>query len=402
MRILVVAMANSVHTIRWLEQFDQNDEIKILVFPSTVSRISFSKKWKRVPLTLLSLFRAKRIVLCQFPKSKVNTVINLFFKCVFKDKWKLNTLIKTIKSYKPDIIHTLEFQSAGYLCLNARKEIGEAFPTWIATNWGSDIYLFRNLKHHHAKIQEILSLADFYSAECQRDYTIAKEMGMKATPLPVIPNSGGLHLDKIEDLRLQKKTSQRDLIMIKGYQMVFGRTLNILQALEDVIDIIKEKKYRLCFFSVTQDISLSIELFAEKHDIDLESILLEQAVSHEEILMRQANARCYVGASISDGISTSMLESMAMGAFPIQTCTSCANEWVENGTSGFIPEYDDISGISAMIKRVLTDDELVDSAAKINWETICEKADYKTVSTVAQSFYRTAYDYQLSRVASKT
>lgn len=399
MRILVVAMVNSVHTVRWLEQFSGDDDIKILVLPSTVSRISFPKTWRRLPLTLLNLFNVKRGVLCQFPISKVNTAINLLLKLIFKDKWKLHVLVRSIKKYQPDIIHTLEFQNAGYLCLDARKEIGDNFPTWIATNWGSDIYLFKNLKAHHAKIQEILSLADFYSAECERDYSIANEIGMKAKPLPVIPNSGGLHLDKIESLRSQKKTSERDLIMIKGYQMTFGRTLNILKALEEIVDVIKDRKYRICFFSVTLDIPLSIELFAEKHGLDVEIILLDQSVSHEEILMRQASARCYIGASISDGISTSMLESMAMGAFPIQTCTSCANEWVENGVSGFIPECDDIFGMADMIKRVLMDDNLVDNAAKINWDTICKKADYKDVSVIAHSFYETAYKYQLSRTS---
>lgn len=397
MRILVVAMANSVHTIRWLEQFSGNDEIKILVLPSTVARISLPNTWKRLPLSLLNLLNIKRGILCHFPISKVNTAINLFLKLIFKDKWKLHVFVRAIKKYKPDIIHTLEFQNAGYLCLDARKEIGEKFPTWIATNWGSDIYLFKNLKAHNVKIQEILSLADYYSAECQRDYTIANEMGMKAKPLPVIPNSGGLHLDKIRPLRSQKKTSDRNLIMIKGYQMTFGRTLNIVHALEKIIDVIKDGKYKICFFSVTLDIPLSIELFAEKYGLDVEILLLDQSVSHEEILTRQANARCYIGASISDGISTSMLEAMAMGAFPIQTCTSCANEWVESGISGFMPECDDISGMANMIEKALTDDDLVNNAAKINWDTICKKADFESISVIARSFYETAYQHQLSR-----
>ncbi|NCO02872.1 MAG: glycosyltransferase [Alphaproteobacteria bacterium] len=402
MRILVVAMANSVHTTRWLEQFDENDDIQILVLPSMPSRISFSPKWKRLPLLLSKLFKVKRGVLCQFPISKVNTVINLTLKAIFKDKWKFYYLTQTIKFYKPDIIHSLEFQSAGYLCLKARKKIGASFPTWIATNWGSDIYLFRHLKDHHATIKEILSLADFYSAECQRDYDISSEIGMRAKPLPVIPNSGGLHLNKIDGLRSEKKTSQRDLIMVKGYQMVFGRTLNILKSLEEVMDVIKEKNYRLCFFSVTADISLSIELFAEKYALDVEIIPLEQSVPHEQILARQANARCYIGASISDGISTSMLESMAMGAFPIQTCTSCANEWVENGITGFIPECDDISGMASMIKIALTNDDLVDKAAQLNWDTICKRADYKDIAIIAHSFYQTAYNHEKSRLSNKS
>jgi hypothetical protein len=44
-----------------------------------------------------------------------------------------------------------------------------------------------------------------------------------------------------------------------------------------------------------------------------------------------ANSRIYIGASRSDGISTSFLEALVLGAYPIQTNTSCGNEWVEKG-----------------------------------------------------------------------
>jgi glycosyltransferase involved in cell wall biosynthesis len=48
-----------------------------------------------------------------------------------------------------------------------------------------------------------------------------------------------------------------------------------------------------------------------------------------------ASSRIYVGISLSDGISTSLLEAMAMGAFPIQTSTACVDEWFADGVSGY-------------------------------------------------------------------
>ena len=50
---------------------------------------------------------------------------------------------------------------------------------------------------------------------------------------------------------------------------------------------------------------------------------------HEEIMWNFGQSRIYLGISISDAISTSVLESMAMGCFPIQTNTSCCEEWFE-------------------------------------------------------------------------
>ena len=42
-------------------------------------------------------------------------------------------------------------------------------------------------------------------------------------------------------------------------------------------------------------------------------------LGHEEVLKLLSESEIYIGHSLSDGISTSMLEAMAMGAVPIQT-----------------------------------------------------------------------------------
>jgi len=64
-------------------------------------------------------------------------------------------------------------------------------------------------------------------------------------------------------------------------------------------------------------------------------------------------ARIYIGLSISDAISTSLLEAMVMGAFPIQSCTACADEWIEDGKSGFIVPPEDPHVIAEAIRRAL-------------------------------------------------
>src|SRR6185503_10908709 len=65
---------------------------------------------------------------------------------------RCDELIKTIQKVKPDIIHSLEIQHAGYLTLSAKKKIGSDFPTWIVTNWGADIHYFGEIQEHAEKI----------------------------------------------------------------------------------------------------------------------------------------------------------------------------------------------------------------------------------------------------------
>ncbi|MFA5592088.1 MAG: glycosyltransferase [Micavibrio sp.] len=398
MRILIVAMADSVHTSRWVEQFVDNKDMQFHLFPSTFGNTKKgSRAWKRLPLFLARFSGAGRIALTHLPGRNINTAFHYILDHFFKGKWREYWLKKAIKKLKPDIIHSLEFQHAGYLCLNAKRSMKD-FPVWIATNWGSDIYLYSRLKGHEEPIRGILQEADFYSAECVRDYELAKGLGLKATPLPVIPNAGGLKLERLEGLRQKTKASDRKLILIKGYQMVFGRAMTAIKSLESIAAALKEKDIKVCVFSVTPDIEPAIELTALKTGIEIESIPIRTPLTHDEILELHARARAYVGVSISDGISTSMLEAMALGAFPIQTCTSCANEWIEHGKTGFIAQsYDDDKEISRLILQAISDDDLVDRAAEENWKTVSARLAYKDVQATAHEFYERATDLSKTR-----
>jgi len=392
MRILVVAMANSIHTVRWLQQFDGDTDKAILLFPSTYggAKDEFSRWGKLIsPLARFNPF--KRGIVMHIPNRKLNSAFHLFAKFVLPKNWRAKWLIRTIKRYKPDIIHSLEFQSAGYICLEAKESMGKDFPTWIATNWGSDIYLYSQLKEHKQPIAGILEKADFYSAECARDYDLAKSIGLKAKELPVIPNAGGFHLEEFEKLRKRVPTSQRKVLFVKGYQQIFGRALTALRAIELVAD--KLKNIKICICPATIEVVVAGEIFANKTGLDVEIIPIDNYQTHEKMLELHASARAYVGMSISDGISTSMLEAMAAGAFPIQTCTSCASEWVEDGVSGFIAPCEDERTLGDMIVRAMTDDALVDKAAEINWATMQKKAAYGDVQKIARGFYDTAYTY---------
>ena len=82
-----------------------------------------------------------------------------------------------------------------------------------------------------------------------------------------------------------------------------------------------------------------------------------------------------------------MLEAMATGAFPIQTDTSCCDEWLVDGDSGFIVPPDDPAFIADRLRRALTDDALVDRAASRNWTTVCERLDQAVLKRRAVAFY---------------
>jgi hypothetical protein len=299
------------------------------------------------------------------------------------------SLARLIRRLKPDIVHSLEFQHGAYLTLEAKRRFEEEFPRWIATNWGSDIYLFRRLPEHEWKIRDVLRECRFYSCECRRDVCLAEGLGFRGTVLPVVPNAGGIDLDEVLPLRQLGPVSARRKIMVKGYQHWAGRALVALRALERCADALAG--YEVVIHSPSPEVSLAASLFRSSTGIT--TTLLDRRVPRREILAHHGQARVSLGLSISDGISTSLLEALVMGSFPIQSWTACADEWVEDGRGALLVPPEDPEEVAAALRRALADDDLVDRAAEINWGMARERLDRHLIKGKTLDSYRIAMGF---------
>ena len=382
-KVLIVSMANSIHTKRWISQL-QNLNFKIYLFSSLDLPI-YVKYNNHIKLVGSSFgyIDDKKIL---FRLKKYFFLLLLIAKKKIYPDYLNKRLIKVINRINPDLIHTLETQHSGYLLLDSlpylkRKSI------WWHTNWGSDFLIYSKFKDHNIKISSLLSKIDYYSCECQRDLDLALKLGYFNDVHPVYPNTGGFHIDKLIQI---KSTcflpSKRKSIILKGYQGWAGRALVAFRALEKCVDILND--YNIYVFSNTlsNDIVLASKLFEANHGINV--TLVPEDTAHDEILRLQGLSRIYIGLSIGDGISTSLLESMAMGSFPIQSCTACAEEWIENDISGFIVPPEDPDIIELAIRRALIDDDLVDKASYINFKTIENKAEYHNLKNITINSYK--------------
>jgi glycosyltransferase involved in cell wall biosynthesis len=291
-------------------------------------------------------------------------------------------LARAIRRVKPDIVHSLEIQHAGYLTLEARKRLGGAFPRWIVSNWGSDLYVFGRLSEHRERIRAVLGACDFYGCECERDIPLARRLGLKGEPLPVLPNAGGYELARLQGLRQPGPTSTRNLVVLKGYQGWVGRSLFGLRAIELCADVMDGR--RVALFSAAADVALAARLISERTGIQID--VLPHSL-HEDILRLHGSARVSIGLSIGDAISTSLLEAMIMGSFPIQSHTACADEWIEHGKSGLLVHPEDVDGIALALRRALTDDALVDEAALANSRTAALRLERSDVAKRVVSMY---------------
>jgi len=386
MRILFVGMPNSIHTARWLSQIS-DEGWDIYLFPALKSKIHPDIKKIYVFSSSLFSFFARRQNNVRF--IHWSGVLSFFDKRMtallrrsFTFFWN-KALVWAIQILKPDIVQSLEIQHAGYMTLAARDYLGDDFPVWIVTNWGSDIYLFGRLEEHKEKIQSVLAKCDYYSSECQRDVNLARKLGYNGKVLPVLPNAGGYDFAKIASLRQESPISTRRIILLKGYQGWAGRALVGLQALARCADVLDG--YRVAIYVANEDVEIAARLFSQDTGIPVEII---PYCSHDEMLRWYGRSRIYIGLSISDAISTSFLEAIVMGAFPIQSNTACVDEWIVNGRGGFIVPPEDPDVIAQAIRKAVQSDALVDAADELNKQLARERLDESIIKPQVVKMYQ--------------
>lgn len=387
-RLLFVAMADSVHTARYLSLLARTGW-DVHLFP--VYYCEPHPKMRNVTIwNVASGYRPPEsdpsVTMRGLWPFRRGRILGLRAKLTaerfgFGQAAQLAALVKWLQ---PDLLHSLEFQHAGYLVEETKRRFGPGFPRWIATNWGSDIYAFGKLPSHQDRIRAVLAGADIYGCECFRDVALAQELGFRGEVMPVLPNTGGFDLDHCFALRQEGPPSARRVIAVKGYQYSFGRSLVALRALERTAPLLKD--YKIVVYSPfpTDVVEVPAQLMALRSGLDVE---LLGHVKHDDILRLHGQSRLSISLSISDAICTSMTEAMVMGSFPIQSDSACADEWVEDGRSAFLVNADDSDHVAEKIRLAVTDDALIDQAAIINRDTALARLDSAQIGSQVIAAY---------------
>ncbi len=314
-RVVLVCMVDSIHVARWIAQFEPS-EVEFTLFPSTPNRRVHS---------LIKDMIAKNGNIKIVPFGGKLSIPLWGMDLIFSDYVRGFLLRRILKRDQPDFVHALELQHGGYITSRALED-ATVKSRFIATNYGSDIYWFQQFPKHLSKIKKLLARADRYSAECNRDVDLAKKYGFTGEVMPVFPNAGGFTEEQLN--RPLTPTAERKVIAIKGYEGWVGRASVAVEALYSLTQELVD--FRIVFYSCNAKTIRLVKKLKRKTGLNIEWHGKGE-LTHTEMLDLFASARIYIGISLSDGISTSLLESMAMGAFPIQTSTACLGDWGRDG-----------------------------------------------------------------------
>ena len=364
-------MVNSIHVARWLQQFDAR-QYRFILVPSTPSR-SIHPSIRG----LQNDFGHIKVLQWDGRLSRLLWAMDIFFA----NKVRGALMKLAIKKHKPDLVHALEFQSGAYLAVEGLQNLDIGLP-FIATSYGSDIFWFQRFPRHVSKIKRVLDRADAFSAECKRDVNLARTYGFTGLVLPVIPNAGGFDKPLLPPSLPLK---DRKIILLKGYDSWVGRGSMAVRAiglLETELEDLEVVVYSAERKTVNAIKSLPSKL-AKKF-----TIYKKGELTHLQMLTLFGKARLYIGISESDGISTSLLESLSMGCFPVQTSTACTDEWFIDGFNGISVKTINEHSVAEAIKEALRITSTVPGRDfQIERAAILEKLDATRIANIAKTFY---------------
>ena len=355
-KILIVAMADSVHTARWLRQFDDN-EIEFVLFPSTPHRRIHSLLLQHASISAKSTITiSKWMKRGGLPLGVADLMLN--------NRLRAGLLAKAIDAFKPDLIHVMETQHAGYLTDRALNSTTHKSKLALSI-WGSDLFWFQRFPKHQRRIRSLLKKVGVLITECQRDEDLARDLGFNGTCIYGVPASGGFDYQEFMSAEHNFPPSKRKIIAVKGYSGFVGLGPAAIKVLGRTSDLASD--YKTVVFSANWKTRFVARIVKFRTGLEIE-VRMKHSQSSEQMRSLFSASRVVMGVSKSDGLPATIKEAAFFGAFPIQTNTSCAGEWFKEGVSILLVPADSPDALELALRAALTDDNLVDSAAILNLE----------------------------------
>ena len=319
MRIVVLGMADSSHVSRW--HSNNHGSHEILFFPTGPNR-RVSSGITQILSRPDSKVRASKVVLAL---SLLIWFVDLILPRTLSFRsWLIG---KAINSFQPDIVHCMETQHAGYLLSNAFQG-RPSFPfVTILTLFGNDLFWFRDKPDHKKQLKNLLHRVDMIIFECERDLGYARELGFKGKFLGPMIAAGVVEETTLPDIA----QGPRNIVSVKGYTGRWGLAHKVLSRLN--WEEIERLNLRVVVFSASLH-SVSLAWFLRRIRGRPVTSIRKFALEHEEMLDLFSRSRLYIGASRSDGLPQTFVESSLCGAYPLQTESACVRRFIKQNENG--------------------------------------------------------------------
>jgi glycosyltransferase involved in cell wall biosynthesis len=393
-KILFVGFPFSIHTARWIANFIDTEKFDIHLISSIQYDYNIHPSLKEITYHV-NRYELKSVhegivikpldILGRFNLNFNITFLNRLFKIIFRKLSLVSKLrpgiIKTIRSLKPDIIHTLESQSAGYILSDIYQKENIRIP-WIHSVWGIDFDYYIENEYHRSKLESMLVNIKILFVEGTRDVIYAQKLGYK-NKIEIMQSTGGI---SSKDIKKICNNTERKIILLKGYDEKPRLGINGFHALLNCIDLINQNNLQVVIYSCGEKLT---HLINEYNRESLNSpFRIAEEMSREEFIDLNLKSLITININDTDGMPNSILEGMANGAIPIASNKSCLNDIIENNENGFLLNPYDINEISNCIKWIVNNKSLLEDIRIKNQQLIISRYNFEEYRDQIQRFYK--------------
>lgn len=346
MKVLFIAAASSIHTIRWVNSlYEKGLEIVL------VSLKDHGNKENNIN---------KNVKIIYLPISgNKGYYLNRFF------------INEIIKNENPDIINV--HYASGYGTLGRFIK----FENKLLNVWGSDVYDFP--KQSKLKKQILIKNLNSYKAIASTSYCMAKETEqylMKSQEIYITPF--GVDIEKFKNLNLEKQEDKIIIGIVKTLESKYGIEY-LIRGIKELEKIIEKDAFEKVEVKIYGKGSLKEKLESLVKELRLnEKIKFEGFIVNSEVPKVINKMDIFVVPSIldSESFGVAAVEAMACEVPVIVSDADGLKEVVVENETGFIIPKKDYKSIAENIEILIKDNELRKKLGRAGRKRVLELYDW--------------------------
>ncbi len=390
-RILFVGLGENSHTQSWIDLLERAPfNVRLFAMPTgippgdwdTPTYITAYTPARMNPRTRKSLYpewQGGQLT----KRAMARLILGNNSAEILRERWLANI----IRRWQPDIVHTLGIEQGGEIYLQVRRKFGlEGIGKWVLqTRGGSDLALTHLDPERSKTLADVLQSCDQLISDNEENFRIARQLGVREdqfAPIAPVPGTGGIDIDSLRKKWDGEPSSRRSIVCPKAYDSPWGKILPTFEALK-----LCWEKIQPCEIHMLSMNSESRTWFWSLPESIRRSSHPRERVPRAEVLKLLLSARVMLAPSLIDGVPNSMYEAMAAGAFPIVSPLDTLRPIVEHERNVLFARNLYPHGIAEALTRAMTDNALVDAAAKRNLALVRRIADRTEIRQRVVGFY---------------
>jgi glycosyltransferase involved in cell wall biosynthesis len=297
-------------------------------------------------------------------------------------------LNQLVEKHKPDLVHALRIPYEGMLA----SYIPPGVPLAVSI-WGNDLTLHAPSSSLMSRLTtKTLRRANGLIADVQRDLRLSRQWGF-APDLPTLValTSGGIDLVEMHQIRDTHPNSLQDLLPPNIPLVVNPRGIRPGYVRNDVffdaIPLLLERWKQVWFVCPSMAGQPEALRWVKRHHL-ADHVRLLPYLSQAQLWELFLRAQVSVSLTTHDGTPNTLLESMALGCFPIVGDIESLREWIVPGVNGLLVQPDKAQTLAEALHLALERAPLRAHAAEINQQLIRERAEVNLVRSQVQVFYQ--------------